>query len=55
MQKTDTNFNKSKPAMTLKNTGTLTLSEFRQMRERMQVGSLGEDQERKVKEVTSVD
>jgi len=49
--KSDTGFTKTKPAMTLKNTGILSLTEFREMRERMQVGSLGEEHERRQKEV----
>ena len=51
MQRTETNFNKTKAPMTLKNTGTLTLTEFRQMRDRMHLGSLTEEQERRQKEV----
>lgn len=33
--------------MTMKNTGVLTLTEFKSMRERIQVGALNEDQERR--------
>jgi len=44
LSKTATNL---KPSMTLQNTATLTLTEFKQMRDRMRISDLTEEQERK--------
>lgn len=53
MQRSQDSFNKSgktQPNQTMKNTGVLTLNDFRSMREKIQDGTLTEDQERKLKE-----
>jgi len=55
MQASRMNFSKTstnlKPSMTLQNTATLTLTEFKQMRDRMRISDLTEEQERKQFEV----
>ena len=38
---------KVKPSMTMQNTGMLTLSEYKGMKERIQIGTMSEDQQRK--------
>jgi hypothetical protein len=42
--------NRTNPNKTIQNTGVLTLSEFKEMRERTQVGTLNEDQSRRHQE-----
>jgi len=40
-----------KPSQTMKNTGVLTLTEYKQMRDRIQIDNMTEDQQRKLQEV----